>query len=512
MRRLAIALISAALSLAGGLGIAGTPGQAAAQGIGPRSVVGVFGIDRPAPALAATRTAASLASPATRTAGSAATPATTPVTAPGGTTAVAPAEDGTGNAADLAPVDVLQVSGLFDGVIVESIEQAVDRSEHNGSQALILQMSSSGATVSRSTMSRLLTKLASSTVAIGIWVGPSSGSRVDGLPAQLFAVADVSAMVQGSRIGHIGDPLAYDGGKVVDFGGSTDTLRTGSMSFNEARAAGVLRLTTKDEGVPTVRSMVQAMDGVQARGRTLDTVTPELQANGSSQSTSTLVRFNGLGLGDQLMHTVASPSMAYLFFIIGAALLIFEFFTAGVGIGGLVGAVCLIFGCYGFAELPARPFALVLLVLAMLAFAVDVQVGVPRFWTGAGITLFIIASWFLYAPLPGNDLRLSWITLVVGVAGVMLTYIVGMPSMVRTRFATPTIGREWMIGETGTAAEQIDPEGVALVGAARWRARTNRATPIPNGGGLRVVAIDGVTLEVEPLEGAARDHRERRGD
>ena len=27
---------------------------------------------------------------------------------------------------------------------------------------------------------------------------------------------------------------------------------------------------------------------------------------------------------------------------------------------------------------------------------------------------------------------------------------------------------------------------------------------------LRVAAIDGVTLEVEPLEGAAKDYRERR--
>ena len=153
----------------------------------------------------------------------------------------------------------------------------------------------------------------------------------------------------------------------------------------------------------------------------------------------------------------------------------------------------------------------VLLVLAMLAFAVDVQVGVPRFWTGVGIVLFIIASWFLYEPIDGNDMRLGWITLVVGIVGVMLTYIVGMPSMVRTRFATPTIGREWMIGHEGEAAVAIDPEGVALVSEARWRARTNRATPIPAGAGLRVVAIDGVTLEVEPLEGAARDYRERRG-
>ena len=56
----------------------------------------------------------------------------------------------------------------------------------------------------------------------------------------------------------------------------------------------------------------------------------------------------------------------------------------------------------------------------------------------------------------------------------------------------------------------IDPDGVAVVGEARWRARTNRATPIAAGAALRVVAIDGVTLEVEPLEGAARDYRERR--
>ena len=124
--------------------------------------------------------------------------------------------------------------------------------------------------------------------------------------------------------------------------------------------------------------------------------------------------------------------------------------------------------------------------------------------------LFIIGAWYLYRPVPGNDLRLGWITLIVAVGGVMLTFIVGMPSMVRTRFATPTIGREWMIGHEGTATTSIDPEGIALVSGARWRARTNRATPITAGSVLKVVAIDGVTLEVEPEQGAARDYRERR--
>lgn len=435
-----------------------------------------------------------------------------PVDAPPAVASTVPApgpSEGEGSVADLATVDVLQVSGLFDDIVVDSIMQAIDRSEADGSEALILQLNTSGAVVSRDDMAALVQRVADAQVAIGLWVGPASSAHAYGYPAQLFAVADVTAMVAGSRIGHIGEPLQLADGP-VDFGAATDTLRSGSMSFKEARAQGVLRLDTPDQGVPTVRSMVLAMDGVLVDGKVLNTVVDELQDDGTTQKVSVVVRFFGLGLIEELMHTVASPPMAFLLFIIGLALLIFEFFTAGVGVAGFVGAVCTVLGCYGLAALPARPVAVVLLMAAMLAFAVDVQVGIPRFWTGVGITLFVLGAWFLYEPLPGNDLRLSWITLVVGTGGIMLTFIVGMPSMVRTRFSTPTIGREWMIGQTGTAVGLISPEGVALVGAARWRARTNRATPIPAGAELRVAAIDGVTLEVEPLEGAARDYRERR--
>jgi membrane-bound serine protease (ClpP class) len=44
---------------------------------------------------------------------------------------------------------------------------------------------------------------------------------------------------------------------------------------------------------------------------------------------------------------------------------------------------------------------------------------------------------------------------------------------------------------------------------ALWRARTNRATPIAAGDSVRVVAVEGVLLEVEPEAGGARDYRKR---
>ena len=44
----------------------------------------------------------------------------------------------------------------------------------------------------------------------------------------------------------------------------------------------------------------------------------------------------------------------------------------------------------------------------------------------------------------------------------------------------------------------VDPEGIVNVGGADWRARTNRY-PVNAGDTIKVVAIDGITLEVEPL-------------
>ena len=215
--------------------------------------------------------------------------------------------------------------------------------------------------------------------------------------------------------------------------------------------------------------------------------------------------FSKLPIVDQLLHTVGSPAVAYLLFLAGLALIVFELYTAGVGVAGVVGAGCTVLGCYGLAVLPARWWAVALLVGTVLAYAVDVQTGVPRVWTGVGTVALVIGSLFLY-----DGLSLSWITLLVGIGGMLLFVIGAMPAMVRTRFSTPTIGRGWMIGEEGEALSAVDPEGVVTVKGAPWRARTNRATPVAAGEPVRVVEVDGLLLEVEPLEGAARDHRERR--
>ncbi|WP_394936290.1 NfeD family protein [uncultured Ilumatobacter sp.] len=412
--------------------------------------------------------------------------------------------------ATIAPVDVLQVSGFMDDILVAEIRDAIERADDSGAQALILQVNSDGTVVDDRVVEALLEDIATAPVPIGVWVGPT-GSRFYGPAAQMLAVADVTGMAPGARVGYFGVPLSIPSAE-IDFGIAEETLRNGSVGLSEARALDIFRQRINDEGVPTVTSMLQAMNGYEELGVILVTTEQVVTDDGNTRfDTVAIVRFSKLSLIDQLFHTVASPPVAYLLLLTGLALLVFEFFTAGVGVAGVVGAVCTFLAFSGLAVLPTRTWAVVVIGLAMLAFSVDVQVGIPRFWTGVGLVLTVIGTWFLFEPLPGASMRPGWIALITGVGGIALTFVVGMPNMVRTRFATPTIGREWMIGELGTVIDDVDPDGVVEVGNGRWRARTNRATPVMRGDEIRVAAIDGITLEVEPLEGAAKDYRERRG-
>lgn len=412
-------------------------------------------------------------------------------------------------------VRVLQVSGLFNDIVVDSIHDALDRSAADGDVALILQVDSRGSVVGDEAMAELLTAVDQSTVPVAVWVGPT-GASLHGTPAQLLAVAHVSTMAERTTVGYLGAPLSIDG-TPIDLGDADPALRSRSANLAEARELGLLNERanadgTIDNSVETIRNVVDQLNGLEHDGAVLRTTTATVDENGAVHREHVVtVVMTKLTLVDQLFHTVASPAMAYLLLLIGLALLIFEFYTAGVGVAGVVGAGSLILAATGLAALPTRPWALAVIVLSMLAYAVDVQVGIPRFWTAVGTVGLIVGSLFLFDSVPGNSMRLGWLTLLAGIGGIVTVFTAGMPSMVRTRFATPTIGREWMIGELGTVVTDVAPDGVVNVRDAEWRAHTNRATPVGAGEQIRVVAIDGVTLEVEPLEGAARDYRERRG-
>jgi membrane-bound serine protease (ClpP class) len=391
-------------------------------------------------------------------------------------------------------IRIVKVAGLIDPVVKRYILGQLEEAEANPeSLAVILWVNSHGSILDDDEYLDLATRLRDSPLQVALWVG-QTGSTARGGAAELAVVADLIGVTPNSTIGETG-PRRLPAEWGDPFGDSAAELEDGLFSADRAVQEGISAGPLQN--IVNVGSFATELEGFEV-----------FQCNNEEGRLETIpmtsAQLSGLSLVSQLFHTVASPEVAYLFFVLGLALLVFELFTAGVGVAGVLGAVFVALGSYGLATLPTRWWAIALLLLSLVLMAIDIQTNVPRLYTVLGLIYFVLGTWFLYDGVP-----MSRVTAGAGIIGAVLYAYSGMPSMVRTRFSTPTIGRKWMIGEMGEALTDVDPEGTVQIRDVSWRAITNRATPVEKGGSVRVVGIDHLVLEIEPEEGAARDYRER---
>lgn len=368
-----------------------------------------------------------------------------------------------------APIDVIEVRGRVDAIEAHFMEDSIARAEREGSQLLLIQMDSPGAVAGAGRMAQLAARISSARVPVAVWVGPS-GAQAGGAVVGLVEAAAVS--------------------------GAATNARVGGLNPRQALDQGVVDLVT-----PTLGDFIVQLDGREAGGRVLSTSRVVERQPQPRREPISEVRFAKLGLIERALHATVVPWVAYSLAVLGLLLLIFEFFSAGIGLAGLTGAGSLVLGGYGLAALHAGWLGIGLVALAILGYAIDVQAGAPRAWTVIATVSFVAGSLVLYP----SQSRLGWLALAGGLAGTLVFVLRAMPSMVRARFSTPTIGRESMIGELAEATVRFDPEGAVRLRGGLWRARATRASRISVGTQVRVVALDGLVLEVEPAADGSRE-------
>ncbi|HEY7437969.1 MAG TPA: NfeD family protein [Acidimicrobiia bacterium] len=425
-----------------------------------------------------------------------------------------------------AGIEIIQINGLLDPPNAALIRDTIrDANRHNASVVVITMKSGGAVDIDPQPLVQAIRK---SKVVVGIWVGPAGG-KAKGAAALLAAAAPVVGVSNDSTIGPA-DPLRLDQPHATRQAALTNQMMalnesngrdalgaravvTHKLSSDEAVKTGATnRVCPQVPGCATLGDFIVNLDGrtfhTAAGAVRLSTAKVVGTGNARRRQPAPLVQFRKLDLVNEAVHTLTSPAIAYLLLVAGLALILFEFFTISIGLAGGVGALAVIGAFVGFSHLPVTWWALLLILLSMVGFGIDVQAGRAYAWTVIASVMLVAGSMFLYGGSSKLDVRWWELVLVVGLT--ILFMIWAMPVAVRSRFSTPTVGREGLVGAEGEAAVDVDPDGVVFINGARWRARTNRATPIRAGAPIRVVEVDGLVLEVEPPEGGARDYRERR--
>ena len=395
-------------------------------------------------------------------------------------------------------MDVVQVQGAIDPVVARLIKESIDGAETNGATLVILQVDSHGGL--DTDPFELIKAVEASKVPIVTWVGPGKAVAA-GTAAALVAASSFSAASPSARLGPI-LPLRLDGE-----GPKEGIVYGGTANFINKRVSGAAagEANSIDVVAPTLGDVLVALNGKEvhtAAGQVKLSTTRQVDTkDGPRQTADQPVRFLKPGTFENVQHSLTSPSVVFLLLIVGLGLMVFEFFTMGIGLAGVTGALSVAGALYGASHLPVTWWALGLLVLSTFGFAVDVQAGHQGFWTGIGAVGLLAGALMLFGGSPALNVPL-WLVVLIFV-GQIVFMLGGMTVAVRNRFSIPTVGRDSMIGELGEARTELNPDGVVTVRGAPWRARTHRGRPVSPGGAVRVVAVDRLVLEVEPGDAPA---------
>jgi membrane-bound serine protease (ClpP class) len=139
--------------------------------------------------------------------------------------------------------------------------------------------------------------------------------------------------------------------------------------------------------------------------------------------------------------------------------------------------------------------AIALLAVALLLFIAEAHA--PTTIAGLLGVAALVGAGFAWRDA-GHDLPVAAII----IAGVILAGFVVFASrkaLAAHRDEPVRTGSEELVGLVGEVRAPLDPEGQVFIQGALWRARAMGEAQIGLGTRVRVKAVDGLTLEVEPV-------------
>jgi membrane-bound serine protease (ClpP class) len=220
------------------------------------------------------------------------------------------------------------------------------------------------------------------------------------------------------------------------------------------------------------------------------------------------VRDVGMNIGQQFLHILSDPNIAFILFTIGFYGIISELFHPNF-FSGPVGAIALVLAFIGSNSLPLNVGGLLLILLGIGLFVLELSVTSFGLLTIGGVVCIVLGAFALWTGVdPQQDAIRVQISpwLLVAVVGLSLAYVFGVVRALMAMRKHPALPRPMMalVGAGGVAQTLIAPTGIAYAGGEAWSARSS-GDQIPAGAPVRVVGVDGLELIVEPGSDDAKD-------
>jgi membrane-bound serine protease (ClpP class) len=400
------------------------------------------------------------------------------------------------------------VNDTIQPISAEYIARAIDEARRRNDQAVLIEINTPGGLLSSTSL--IMEKITASSVPVIVYVTPTGGHAGS---AGIFILesADIAAMSPGTAAG-AAHPVAFIGPVQLK---QDDEMKRKV----ENDTAALMRSVTSKRGrnVESAESAVRESKSFTEQealaGHLIDYVASSPEDLFRQMQGKSFKRFNGesaslnltgqpvvtfdMTLKEHILDTLMEGDVAFLLLAIGALALYVEFNHPGAVIPGTVGVVFILLAAFALNVLPTRFAALGLILGAFVLFAAEAKFATHGVLTFGGIALLTLGGLLLVdSPIP--EMRVHLLTaLAVSIPFGLITAFL-MTIALKARRNKVVTGAQGLVGETGVVQTALSPQGKVFVHGELWDAVAS--STLPTGQMVVVRRIDGLTLQVDPLE------------
>jgi membrane-bound serine protease (ClpP class) len=399
-----------------------------------------------------------------------------------------------------ADVPVVELDGVVHAVTAAHVVQAIDEADAAGAPLLIIRLDTPGGL--DSSMRQIVDRMLNCKTPIAVFVGPS-GARAASAGFIITVSADVAAMAPGTNIGAAhpvsgfgqmdevmskkvtSDAAAYIRSKAERRGRNVEMAEQAvveSKSFTETEALELRLIDLIARDVPDLIAQLQGREVTRFDGTTV-------VLNLESQEPVDVK----MDWRQAILSTIARPEILFLLLLGALAGLGTEISHPGLIFPGVLGVFCLVLFLFASQIIPVNWAGVLLIILAVVLFIAEVKVTSYGLLTIGGLVAMILGAMMLVdSSLPGVRIDLWAILPIVVVFAAFTLALVRL--VIQAQLRQATTGMEGLVGKSGEADTDLDPDGWVMVQGERWKARAEER--VDKGDAIEVVSGDGLRLRV----------------
>jgi len=403
----------------------------------------------------------------------------------------------------------LKLDGAVEPILATYIDEGLaDAAKRNAALVLITMDTPGGLSDS---MTDIIHHILDSPVPVAVFIAPD-GAR--GASAGFFILlsADVAAMAPGTHTG-ASTPILMPG----MFNMPVDEVLRRKLN-NDATA--FLRSFTEKRGrnpklAETAVTEARAFTAKEALdAHLIDVIVADRDELLHTLSGREITRFNGktaklsldnytlaqfeLSGRQKFLARIVEPDVFFILLIVGVLGLYTEFTHPGVIAPGVIGGICALLALYAMQLLPVNFTGVLLILLAVALFILEAKFTSHGILLLGGIISMLLGAMFLIrSPLTAGGVSVG-VALAATIPFAFITVFL-MRLVLKSRKWKSATGKEELLGEEGVATTPlpVGGEGMIRIHGELWRAIAQ--DPVQEGTRVRVLRVNGLKLEVEPV-------------